>query len=102
MAAGEFHTMYLTNTGHLYSCGNNEVGQLGRHTENREGKTPGIVTIYLNSIFSTFLIKKVKSLKVSDFCDVCLILVCKLEIQSNNIKHIMVFCNIEYRAASAT
>ncbi|XP_021187331.1 probable E3 ubiquitin-protein ligase HERC3 isoform X2 [Helicoverpa armigera] len=46
VAAGEFHSMYLTNTGHLYSCGNNEVGQLGRHTDNREGKTPALVETF--------------------------------------------------------
>ncbi|XP_050562405.1 probable E3 ubiquitin-protein ligase HERC3 isoform X1 [Spodoptera frugiperda] len=46
VAAGEFHTMYLTNSGHLYSCGNNEVGQLGRHTDNREGKTPALVETF--------------------------------------------------------
>lgn len=54
MAAGEFHTMYLTNAGHLYSCGNNEVGQLGRHTDNKEGKTPGIVIISFVKCFQLF------------------------------------------------
>lgn len=45
VAAGEFHTLYLTSQGHLYSCGSNEVGQLGRHTdsENSKGKTPASV-----------------------------------------------------------
>ncbi|KAL0832902.1 hypothetical protein ABMA28_001047 [Loxostege sticticalis] len=43
VAAGEFHTLYLTNHGHLFSCGSNEVGQLGRHTESREGKHPASV-----------------------------------------------------------
>lgn len=42
IAAGEFHTLYLTNNGHLYSCGNNEVGQLGRYTESKDGKNPGV------------------------------------------------------------
>lgn len=41
VAAGEFHSLYLTNSGHLYSCGNNDVGQLGRHTDHKEGKAPG-------------------------------------------------------------
>ncbi|XP_047510210.1 probable E3 ubiquitin-protein ligase HERC4 isoform X1 [Pieris napi] len=41
VAAGEFHSLYLTNIGHLYSCGNNDVGQLGRHTKDDDGKYPG-------------------------------------------------------------
>ncbi|XP_050667406.1 probable E3 ubiquitin-protein ligase HERC4 isoform X2 [Leptidea sinapis] len=41
VAAGQFHTLYLTNVGHLYSCGNNDVGQLGRHAASDDGKTPG-------------------------------------------------------------
>ncbi|XP_075971785.1 HECT and RLD domain containing E3 ubiquitin ligase 4 isoform X2 [Anticarsia gemmatalis] len=52
VAAGEFHTMYLTNSGHLYSCGNNEVGQLGRHTENREGKNPALVETFKDCTIS--------------------------------------------------
>lgn len=47
IAAGEFHTMYLTSSGTLYSCGNNEVGQLGRHTEKTEGKYPGIIIFFI-------------------------------------------------------
>lgn len=43
IAAGEFHALYLTSQGHLYSCGNNDVGQLGRHQETDEGKYPGIM-----------------------------------------------------------
>ncbi|CAH0763694.1 unnamed protein product [Diatraea saccharalis] len=43
IAAGEFHTLYLTNQGNLYSCGSNEVGQLGRNTDSKEGKIPGFV-----------------------------------------------------------
>ncbi|CAK1546181.1 unnamed protein product [Leptosia nina] len=43
VAAGEFHTLYLTNVGHLYSCGNNDVGQLGRHTQEDDGKYPALV-----------------------------------------------------------
>ncbi|CAB3239386.1 unnamed protein product [Arctia plantaginis] len=46
IAAGEFHTMYLTSSGTLYSCGNNEVGQLGRHTEKTEGKHPAPVETF--------------------------------------------------------
>ncbi|XP_013200731.1 probable E3 ubiquitin-protein ligase HERC4 [Amyelois transitella] len=42
VTAGEFHALYLTQGGHLYSCGSNEVGQLGRHTE-KDGKSPGLV-----------------------------------------------------------
>lgn len=42
VAAGEFHTLYLTNLGQLYSSGSNEVGQLGRSTENNEDKSPGM------------------------------------------------------------
>lgn len=42
VAAGEFHTLYLTKKGHLYSCGSNEVGQLGRQTESNDGQMPGI------------------------------------------------------------
>lgn len=41
VAAGEFHSLYLSNSGHLYSCGNNDVGQLGRQTESDNGKNPG-------------------------------------------------------------
>ncbi|CAH2254500.1 jg25682 [Pararge aegeria aegeria] len=44
--AGEFHTLYLTNMGHLYSCGSNEVGQLGRHTEYNGGKSPALVETF--------------------------------------------------------
>lgn len=41
VAAGEFHALYLTQGGLLYTCGNNEVGQLGRGTHNGDCKTPG-------------------------------------------------------------
>lgn len=47
IAAGEFHSLYLTNVGHLYSCGNNDVGQLGRHTQNNNGKNPGCCVLYV-------------------------------------------------------
>lgn len=53
IAAGEFHTMYLTINGHLYSCGNNEVGQLGRYTEKTEGKFPAQVETFKDCIIST-------------------------------------------------
>ncbi|CAH2991766.1 unnamed protein product [Chilo suppressalis] len=43
VATGEFHALYLTNHGNLYSCGSNEVGQLGRHTDSKEGRTPAFV-----------------------------------------------------------
>ncbi|KAM3967385.1 HECT and RLD domain containing E3 ubiquitin ligase 4 [Aphomia sociella] len=43
VAAGEFFVLYLTNQGHLYSCGSNEVGQLGRLTYYNEGRTPSLV-----------------------------------------------------------
>ncbi|XP_072939555.1 probable E3 ubiquitin-protein ligase HERC4 isoform X2 [Epargyreus clarus] len=46
VAAGEFHTLYLTNVGHLYSCGSNEVGQLGRHTKDTDGKNPALVETF--------------------------------------------------------
>ncbi|CAH2105537.1 unnamed protein product [Euphydryas editha] len=46
VAAGEFHTLYLTNLGQLYSCGSNEVGQLGRQTENSEDKSPAVVETF--------------------------------------------------------
>ncbi|KAJ2952078.1 hypothetical protein O0L34_g4345 [Tuta absoluta] len=42
-AAGEFHALYLTKEGGLYSCGNNDVGQLGRHSPNKEAKIPAQV-----------------------------------------------------------
>ena len=35
---GEFHTLLLLNTGELYSCGNNENGQLGH---NKRTTRPG-------------------------------------------------------------
>ncbi|KAJ0178719.1 hypothetical protein K1T71_005494 [Dendrolimus kikuchii] len=44
--AGEFYSLFLTNNGHLYSCGSNEVGQLGRHTATTEGKIPGLVETF--------------------------------------------------------
>ncbi|XP_052749366.1 probable E3 ubiquitin-protein ligase HERC4 isoform X2 [Galleria mellonella] len=43
IAAGEFFVLYLTNQGHLYSCGSNEAGQLGRHTDSNEGRMPDLV-----------------------------------------------------------
>ncbi|KAI5632182.1 regulator of chromosome condensation (RCC1) repeat domain-containing protein [Phthorimaea operculella] len=42
-AAGEFHALYLTKEGGLFSCGNNDVGQLGRHSPNKEAKIPAQV-----------------------------------------------------------
>ncbi|XP_030028644.1 probable E3 ubiquitin-protein ligase HERC4 isoform X2 [Manduca sexta] len=53
VAAGEFHTLYLTNNGHLYSCGSNDVGQLGRHTESNEGKSPALVDTFRDCTIST-------------------------------------------------
>ncbi|XP_041971239.1 probable E3 ubiquitin-protein ligase HERC4 isoform X2 [Aricia agestis] len=46
VAAGEFHTLYLTDVGHLYSCGSNDVGQLGRQTEAVDGKCPAPVETF--------------------------------------------------------
>ncbi|CAH0729413.1 unnamed protein product, partial [Brenthis ino] len=53
VAAGEFHTLYLTKLGHLYSCGSNEVGQLGRQTESNEGKTPALVETFKGCTLSS-------------------------------------------------
>lgn len=47
VAAGEFHSLYLSNAGHVYSCGSNDVGQLGRQTENQEGKSPGTHVLFV-------------------------------------------------------
>lgn len=41
IAAGEFHALYLTTQGHLYSSGNNDEGQLGRSLEKTDDKYPG-------------------------------------------------------------
>ncbi|XP_059046133.1 probable E3 ubiquitin-protein ligase HERC4 isoform X2 [Achroia grisella] len=45
IAAGEFFALYLTKQGRLYSCGSNEVGQLGRQTlfYSNENRTPCLV-----------------------------------------------------------
>lgn len=40
IAAGEFHALYLTKQGNLYSCGNNEVGQLGRIDDRSKSNYP--------------------------------------------------------------
>ncbi|CAH2071120.1 unnamed protein product, partial [Iphiclides podalirius] len=53
VAAGEFHTLYLTNQGHLYSCGNNDVGQLGRQTESTDGESPDLVETFKGCTVST-------------------------------------------------
>ncbi|XP_068631040.1 probable E3 ubiquitin-protein ligase HERC4 isoform X2 [Battus philenor] len=53
IAAGEFHTLYLTNHGHLYSVGSNDVGQLGRQTENVDGETPDLVETFKGCAIST-------------------------------------------------
>ncbi|XP_063377365.1 probable E3 ubiquitin-protein ligase HERC4 [Cydia fagiglandana] len=46
VTAGEFHALYLTSNGHLYSCGNNDVGQLGRHTSSLDGSYPALVEAF--------------------------------------------------------
>ncbi|XP_049870394.1 probable E3 ubiquitin-protein ligase HERC4 [Pectinophora gossypiella] len=46
VAAGEFHTLYLTSQGSLYSCGSNEVGQLGRNSHGKDGKSPVLVETF--------------------------------------------------------
>ncbi|XP_026322032.1 probable E3 ubiquitin-protein ligase HERC4 isoform X2 [Hyposmocoma kahamanoa] len=48
VAAGEFHALYLTQGGLLYTCGNNEVGQLGRGTHKGDSKIPGQVDFVKN------------------------------------------------------
>ncbi|CAH0605431.1 unnamed protein product [Chrysodeixis includens] len=53
VAAGEFHSLYLTNSGHLYSCGNNDVGQLGRNTDHKEGKIPALVDTFKDCTISS-------------------------------------------------
>ncbi|CAG4993690.1 unnamed protein product [Parnassius apollo] len=53
VAAGEFHTLYLTNHGHLYSCGSNDVGQLGRQTESSDGESPDLVETFKGCAVST-------------------------------------------------
>lgn len=51
--AGEFHTLYLTNNGHLYSCGSNEVGQLGRQIVSTDGNSPGLVETFKDCIITS-------------------------------------------------
>ncbi|XP_047528623.1 probable E3 ubiquitin-protein ligase HERC4 isoform X1 [Vanessa atalanta] len=52
VAAGDFHTLYLTKFGHLYSRGCNELGQLGRQIENNKDKPPDIEIILKSSTIS--------------------------------------------------
>ncbi|GBP76331.1 E3 ISG15--protein ligase Herc6, partial [Eumeta japonica] len=51
VAAGEFHVLYLTTQGKLYSCGNNEVGQLGWQSD--ESHCPALVETFKGCTIST-------------------------------------------------
>ncbi|CAG9559714.1 unnamed protein product [Danaus chrysippus] len=53
ISAGEFHTLYLSNNGHLYTCGSNEVGQLGRQTNSADGTSPVLVDTFKGCTLST-------------------------------------------------
>ncbi|XP_023933810.2 probable E3 ubiquitin-protein ligase HERC4 isoform X2 [Bicyclus anynana] len=50
--AGQFHTLYLTTAGHLYSCGSNEVGQLGRSTAKGDKCQPDLVETFKGCVVS--------------------------------------------------
>ncbi|XP_028027224.1 probable E3 ubiquitin-protein ligase HERC4 isoform X3 [Bombyx mandarina] len=67
VAAGEFHSLYLSNSGHLYSCGNNDVGQLGRQTESDNGKNPALVETFKDCTISTIACGLQHSLAIDEW-----------------------------------
>jgi alpha-tubulin suppressor-like RCC1 family protein len=52
IAGGSFHSLFLTNEGHVYSCGYNYYGQLGLNYTNNQ-KAPQLIQTFYNKITIT-------------------------------------------------
>jgi alpha-tubulin suppressor-like RCC1 family protein len=57
IAAGRYHTIFLTNDGKVYSCGGNAYGQLGRTVDTAN---PGITPSIISTTISTLIISAIE------------------------------------------
>ena len=50
ISTGTFHSLFLTNEGHVYSCGYGSYGQLGLNSNDEVNITPQLIETYHNSV----------------------------------------------------
>lgn len=70
MALGENHSMYMTNNGKIYTCGENGNGQLGNKTDYNDSYTPIHISDHLLRTGITFfndLLERNEQILVKDF-----------------------------------
>lgn len=51
ISCGPLHTLFLTKKGHIYSCGNNDYGQLGHDLPRKRPRNKRVCTVYIPYLY---------------------------------------------------